>query len=335
MIFFLYMLKKSEIDQLNMKITCKNQDRLTIGLISTEKSTRIRIMMDLWVNEAVELGYDILILSKPQNSIPNFRFLPPNQTYIKAAPKGVSKSDIDRAAKRITAAEYLIPETDNEWLWVATDDVFVFLPDLEKMMHTLSKRYNARTDKVLLGNCIAPSWMSIVFLQGGIGHVISRKTALLMKEKGIKWIQRLGNYDDMSFNRMLKILELNVSQCGSEFLSGSQIQDYVFPGFEKKLEECNNSFYYPKCQQPLYPFSSLVGIHDTEFEKQVHVFEILQKIKQDQELYWYPLDGWPKFGPKLCRKNQMMFNKLVFIRFLICCECISMKKLQYSVISFI
>jgi len=273
---------------------------MLFACLSTANTSRHEVSYRYWVNEATDLGYEVLFVADKPNPVHNIKILLPNKELYKYARQGVSFGDIDRGVKRITSAEYFIRNTTAGWLWIASDDVYIKNDRIPKMIKDLNTKYNTENENIVLGDCVECNEYR-AFLQGGIGYILSRAAARKFIEYGPTWMKLINWCDDRDFNHFLNYIGLPRSKSAMPWGIGHVFVQKSYENFPN-VSDCNPNYYQGGCGRGLYNVADLVGVHYSQDSvSEQYANRVFEWGDKNQDLYWYP-DG--KANPYLCRLKK-------------------------------
>jgi hypothetical protein len=196
-------------------------------------------------------------------------YFPPDEyrDLILANPLPQFHRDSDLASKCLFALRIFLRETTFSWFWRGTDDAIINWDNVPEFMRTLSVRYFARKDPVILGHCIS-SPAGKGFIQGGSGWLISRRAAEMLEPLWGEWVSGMNWSDDWSFPDYMNRFNLDVWNSTSEFFLGHDIKHGDSAALSSKnynsLPDCRPFDQLPQkfCRQFTAPLRNVVFFHE-------------------------------------------------------------------------
>lgn len=211
----------------------------------------------------------------------------------------------DLIAKFFFTVRFFIEETQAQWYFRCTDDVFVNFGALAPFMETLQWRYNPARDFVFLGNCIPLTVERTCFIQGGSGYLISRHGAWRFLSNVARLIPLVRGPEDVAFTPMLTFLGRAMEEATSSAFLGRRFQGTDMSMLRSRgffgLKVCT-----PRklgcCHAFSAPVRSIIFYHDTNpgvsLEFGIPIAEAL--FSADARLMWMQASLWPV----LCRSDN-------------------------------
>lgn len=156
--------------------------RVFIGVITIPNSTRRYKPWTEWMYRLnMQNFHKAMFIEDPQNDYKDY-YLQTNQSLMRLRRKlGTPQEDRDRAAKRVTGAQYMLKHNEFDWYWSLTDDVMVDTAAMDNYIAELSRVYDPKKDFVVRGQYIYRHKME--YLQGGSGYIFSRAAVEKFVEK--------------------------------------------------------------------------------------------------------------------------------------------------------
>lgn len=224
---------------------------LLIGMITTnsnESQKRRGFMSKTWLYSLAPYDFDYLYCL--DEKIP-YHSIPVNNKY-----RVRKNNDVDRAAKRLTLAEYFLNHTNFNWLWIMTEDVSIDLDRVKRFIKNLNKQYDTNEEVVVLGNAVG---VQVCFLQGGVGSIFSRAAAEKFVEFGPTWVSKhVHKYDDVEMNAFLDYINKKPKDLDVGGFIGHLLN---ISTFGQPLPNCSKTKVSTACGPAYHPIDNLFGVH--------------------------------------------------------------------------
>jgi hypothetical protein len=251
-----------------------------------------------------------------QRSIPHRHLLSAPRRYKILFGRKFRQKDQNLASGLVYSFDYYLENSQADWFYRGTDDTFLVMRNLPDYIGELNRKYDARTDRVVFGNClnmdasinkkyrlIKERW---IFLQGGAGFLMSRAAV----EAGRKvlneaWVRNISRPEDYLVSRILfQVLGFSSWQATSPYFLGMS-----FPEKQVELILSNSVEKLPPCPKPsdkscpgcrgfVAPVKWLVAFHGHGSEADLSQIESLlgKLLDQPVNVMW-----WMKeYDPMLC-----------------------------------
>lgn len=266
-----------------------------------------------WTNEIAKRGHTVKYIAeiaKENRVLPSECYISPDKNLYQYGKNNTSKhsktllkGNIDRAIKRITACQYFLRETNDAFLWIMTDDVYVDVNKLDKVTRSYAKKYNTKKEIKVFGNCVyikkSKKSYSFAYLQGGVGYIFSRAAAKLAVENGPKWIESIKREDDFDFNVLLDMMNISIRETAFSIGTGNIFTHDIYPGFENNISKCAGNEYLEQCNSGLNPLADIVAVHSDNTEKTKAWIKIISELSSKSDRYYWWQNGT---FPTICKK---------------------------------
>ncbi|OHT15991.1 hypothetical protein TRFO_42139 [Tritrichomonas foetus] len=204
------------------------------------------------------------------------------------------KADINRAIKRVSAVKYFLENTTNSFAWICTDDVFFDSSKFDFLVSELSSKYKTEKDPMLLGYPVRTP--QVIFLQGGCGWIISRRTARDILKVADNWISHISKEDDVETERLLNLIGYDFENTTCPYMSGHD----VYPFYKKKTRvpicpksnKASQQSSYSKSttkEHNLSPIQSYIALHPNKayLDISYQAFDRILSIKKQADSHKY------------------------------------------------
>ena len=219
----------------------------------------------------------------------------------------------DVISKRLYSMEKMLSNNAFEWLLSVTDDVKINIKNLPRMIKILNFKYKPRDDVIVKGNGI--DLLSLPFLQGGSGFIISRKAAeeILKMKHWILYDSFL--VDDMRFSEVWKRLGLRMRNISSGFFLGHQFDDFndeIIDHNFKIIPNCPLINPQRSCGYNFHHLKDLTIFHTIWNHTQLDLLSKTIFGNIPNNLYWYQNGVFPSICKMpLSRHLKERFNSFL------------------------
>lgn len=258
--------------------------------IITHKGAAVRqkTVYDVWLKRLKPLGYDFVFCS--DEKLDDYPSIKANREfYIEGdvfyeGKKRNWRANLNREMKRLSVAEYFIKHTNDDFVFITCDDVFLDTDKLNDWAFKLNMLYGTNST-IVLGDCIYQKRKDYLFLQGGSGYLLSRKAAEKFLEFGKYWVSTSETADDVEFSRFIDHIGLPFRKTASPYMFGHPISDFNI----SRLKKCPpNSAWNKECDVGLFPLSEVLIIHNSNIEEGYKSIMALKKYQEiSDRLSWY------------------------------------------------
>ena len=194
--------------------------RVFFGLVTMPGDKRQDWANAMWLSELNKYTpHEGVFICKEGKELPDTKYLHPSKEdyeVINRMERG--RSDRDRAMKRYIGAKYFYENTDYDWYWSATDDVYIDIQSLDNFLDYLTSRYDPRKDVVFKSHLIYH--LNLYFPQGGSGYIFSRKAVEKFLEFGLDFVKQIITCDDCEFWRMRYLMNLTIKEMSTQYIFG-------------------------------------------------------------------------------------------------------------------
>ena len=203
-----------------------------------------------------------------------------------------------QATKRLTSLVYYLEHTSAPFYMYLNDDSHVFPENLHYLIEKLQAERLTEDSFFMLGNCMRGG--ARLFLQGAAGYLMSRRTAMVVAKAAEDWLSDLPDHsEDWQFAKLMDRIELNMSECASEFqlgqYIGSDFYDMIENGHFEKLPKCSDVPWRTRCccRPYLGQFNKLVVLHRLS---SVHFSKPVINVSQvPDDVMWWMQGEFPQF----------------------------------------
>jgi hypothetical protein len=136
----------------------------------------------------------------------------PGIAFIEAGPGQGSPG----ALKRVKSASYFFYNTTAKWYIFVSDTTYVHIQNVKDMLIDLNEKYDALTQSVVLGSCIAQG-SAAAFLDGAVGWLMSRKAVADFMKVADQWATSVSSADDVQFTLAMQRMKLSVRDAASPY----------------------------------------------------------------------------------------------------------------------
>lgn len=270
--------------------------RIFFGFVTTPSSRRRYFPWNNYVKNIIAEGYhQAAFICEYSKDYPQYNF-PPNRTFysIKTNLTINHRDDVDRMARRLTGAQYLLSHPEIDWYWSLTDDVSIDINRINQIISEISKYKNPRKESIILGSCIDKYYSPInkTYLQGGVGYIMSRYAALQFIDYANKWYTSNIDGDDASFRLFIDYLNLSMTDVSIPYFHGADLNCAIQPNHFDNLKKC------PKSYKPIdgcgygtnnfYPIKDFAALHISDLRRNKRVWKRIMKAKvTNVNMYYY------------------------------------------------
>ena len=204
---------------------------------------------------------------------------------------GNSHQNVDRAAKRVSAADFLVNHQNFEWVVTITDDVIVNVDRLSLMIDELNQIGDPKTTPIFKGHCIETDYCyNNSCIQGGSGHIMSLETAKRFIQIGDNWISTCNYADDDHLSIAIKDMNMSLTEVSSPYFVGLNIYhsqyQYLINNQYNYISKCPKNFYNHKCKYGFQPINKLIFINMDSWSRTQEVYPHLFKFHPNS-IQWY------------------------------------------------
>lgn len=233
------------------------------ALISMAGDVRQDFSNAMWLREINKYSpHKGVFLCKEGRKLPGVQYLQPSKEdyeIINMLPSATA--DRDRAMKRLIGAKYFYEKTNYDWYWSATDDLYIDIPNLHRLMESLESKYNPRKDIVYKAHTIYNK--GVYYPQGGTGYIFSRKAVGEFLKFGLDFVKNITKWDDYEFWRLRKIFNLSIKDVSTHYMYGQgfSFKNLTDPKQLDNLKECPMEFPLQGIYDFAAPMCDMVAYH--------------------------------------------------------------------------
>lgn len=297
-IYFLdFFIFKSPFVDVEIMFQPNYSPKFFFGILTTDPDKKRReIIYNEWVKVAIEHGHEAFFIADTQ--LTDVPFITKNRSLYHGRLQ--YNGNIDRAVKRVTAAQYFIEHSSLSFLWIMTDDVFTQVNSIDRFPELLNSLYPTGSDKIL-GDCESYQRSTNTWLQGGIGYIFTRVAAAKFSMLGEKWIHEVFREDDLEFAKYLKYIRKLPPDCAAPFIPGHNFHTLVTTDIsEIAISQCPNNTYLNHCGMGVNSIDLIFAMHSSSHEDSRLQWNNLQKLKETGEkIFFY--NNFATFY--ICHKN--------------------------------
>lgn len=215
---------------------------------------------------------------------------------------GSSSQNVDRAAKRVSAADFLMSHRQFEWVVVITDDVMVNIHRIHDMISDLWRIGDPKTTPIFKGHCVELSHcLNKSCIQGGSGHIMSYEAARRFVEIGDNWIQTCDYADDDHISVAIKDMGMSLNDVASPYFVGLNIYAHQYYHLIKreyfKMPKCNDKYHLQHCNYGNQPLNKLIFVHMDSWSRTEEAYPYLFGNYPDNVQWYQTVD------PNICYSN--------------------------------
>jgi hypothetical protein len=302
--------------------------------LTTPQSRRVPLLLNYLKSAPLSPDLDFqywIVNYTNENDTTNHFLYPPDEFRqifdLSIRPRRLRK-DIDLASKFFFSLRFFLENSTASWFYRACDDTIINFVNLFPFIQSLDRRWQPRTQPVVLGSCIdAARWS---YLQGGSGFLLSRFAADQLIDERDAFIAGMDRPEDVYFNTLLDATGVSLRSATCEFFMGHDVNTKhrriiternfdLLPSCPKK-----RSIGKKQCRPFVVPLNDLVFWHqqykNASFRQAIAWAKMIVALPRN--VHW-----WSKRGkPHLCWSQNKHAQALltasccVYAEYSICCQ---------------
>ena len=191
--------------------------------------------------------------------------------------------------KMLSAIEYFLENTDDEFFIRMTDDVYVNMEEIPNLMVDILSNGNPLENPLIIGHCLNIN--GSVFLQGGAGYLFSRKSAEIFYNFFDQLLGVINWYEDWVVYSLINKIIPDISKTSSHWFNaqGTTVPNRInlergnFTAFNKCPEVRNGQI---NCVDNIQIYKKSVFFHQFGFYPPPQSWERILELVPNN-LGWY------------------------------------------------